>query len=368
MNLDTIWAIANKDLRQFVRDRTMMLFLILLPLLQLALLVQATGRGASNIPVGVLDLDRSTASRALISLIIASDSMDVAVYPDSLEAGARALEEGRIYGLFIIPQGLTAALEGVGGTVTVQVIIDGTSTIVTRIIEGAGQQVIQRFLQQQWGRPTGGVVIQPLMRYNIHVKTRPYSIGAQLGFITYQITLGVAALGLARERELGTMEQLMVTPVRRYELLLGKIIPPSIVGLFDFLLLTVLVVYVFGIPIRGSYPFLLAASMLFIGAEVVWGTMVSSLASTQQQAILLVFIQAMIDVALSGYLVPVRDMPPVMGFVAQFFPLQHYLIVVRSVVLKGSGPEHLWPHLLAIGGLGLVMGIIATRTIASKLD
>ncbi len=368
MRFDTVWAIANKDIRQFVRDRTMLLFLILLPLLQLALLVQATGRGIQDIPIAVLDLERSAASRALVALFDASDTLAVVDYPNALDESLDDLEYGRIYAVFIIPAGMTAVVQNPTDTLAVQAIIDGSNVIIARVIEGAGQQVIQRFLQQQGGMGRGGISIEAQMRYNIHVSSRPYSIGAQLGFITYQITLGVAALGLAREREMGTMEQLMVTPVRRPELLLGKVIPPTLVGLFDFFLLTLLVVFVFGIPVRGSYPFLLAASVLFIAVEVVWGTLISSLAANQQQAILLVFIQAMVDVALCGYLVPVRDMPALMGWVAQFVPLNHFLIIVRSVVLKGSGPEHLWPHLLAIAGIGVVMALIATRTLASKLD
>ncbi len=368
MNLATIWAIANKDLRQFLRDRTMVLFLILLPVMQLLLMVQATGRGALNVPIAVLDLDRSSDSRALIALLDASDSLNVTCFPETLEAGVRALEAGEVMGLFIIPQGLAANLANPIETMSVQFIIDGTSSLLTRIVEGAGQQVIQRFLMRRGGQPMGGVQVATLMRYNPSVQTRPYTIGAQLGFITYQVTLGVAALGLAREQELGTMEQLMVTPVRRSELLLGKVISPTLVGLFDFLLLSVVIVYIFDVPVRGSYPFLLACSVVFIAVEVIWGTMLSSLAGTQQQAILLVFIQAMVDIALSGYLVPVTDLPPVMGLIAQAVPLHHYLIIVRSVLLKGAGPVDLWPHLVGLVGIGLLISVVAMRAIARRLD
>ncbi len=368
VNFGAIWAIAVKDLRQFLRDRISLFFMLTLPMMQLVLLAQATASGANNMPIAVLDFDRSAESRAFSALLDASDSLAIRDYPATLEAGTRALEAGDIFGLVIIPQGMASAIYNPYETAQVQVIVDATNTLVARVVDGAAQQVTQRFIAQRGGAFAVGVQVDGVMLYNPGVRSRPYTLGAQLGFITYQQTLAIAALGLAREKEIGTLEQLMVTPVRRFELLLGKTIPPTIAGLAVFFALSLAVQYIFHIPIQGSYLFLLGGSLLFIVVEVIWGTMVSSLAGTQQQAILLVFVQAMMDVALSGYLVPVRDMPGLFRFFAQFVPLHYYLIFVRAVVLKGAGFADMWPQLATLAAIGVVMAAIATYTISRNLD
>jgi ABC-2 type transport system permease protein len=368
MSLATIWAIAIKDLRQFFRDRTLMLFMLLLPVMQLALLAQATGRGITDVSIGVLDYDRSSESRAFIALLEASERFHISTYPETWEAGERAIEDGSIYALVIIPQDMTAALYNAAETSRIQIIIDATSSIMSRVVEGSTEQVLRRFAEQRGRTIEMGVQVEPVMLFNPSLESRPYTIGAQLGFITYQITLGVAALGLAREQEIGTLEQLMVTPVRRFELLLGKVLPPTLIGIVDFLVLLMVIQYGFNIPNQGSFWFLVAGSLLFILVEVVWGTMLSALAGTQQQAILLVFIQAMVDVALSGYLVPVRDMPGIFRLVAQFVPLNYYLVFVRAVLLKGARWVDMWPQLAILTGLGCVIAVIATLTISRNLD
>lgn len=368
MSLATIWAIASKDLRQFFRDRTLMLFMFLLPVMQLTLLAQATSRGVTDVPIGVLDYDRSSESRAFIALLEASERFHIAYYPETWALAERAIEAGDIYALVIVPQGMTASLYNTVETAKIQLVIDATSSIMSRVMGGGVEQVLRRFAEQRGQTITMGVQVQPVMLYNSSLESRPYTIGAQLGFINYQLTLAVAALGLAREREIGTLEQLMVTPVRRFELLLGKVLPPTIIGIVDFVVLLMVVQYGFHIPNQGSFVFLILGSLLFILVEVVWGTMLSSLSGTQQQAILMVFIQAMIDVALSGYLVPVRDMPGIFRFMAQFVPLNYYLTFVRAVLLKGAYVGDLWPQLAALAGLGSVIVVIATLTISRNLD
>lgn len=367
MNFYTVWAIATKDLRQFFRDRLLVLFLFLLPLMQLLLLVQATSDDGSRMPIGVLDYDRSAESRAFIALLAAAGKFDIVLYPETWDAGQRAIEMGDILGLAIIPNDTAVALH-TGETATIHLIVDGTSSIVTRIIEGGMQSVIQRFVQQRVPAFGGGVRVETAMQYNPSLTERPFTIGAQLSMISYEITLATAALGFTREKEIGTLEQLMVTPVRRYELLVGKAIPPAILGLLNFIILAIVIRYVYAVPMLGSYGVLFGGSLLFVTVEVMWGTMLSALAGTQQQAILLVFIQAMTDVALSGFLVPVQDMPQVLAFFARVSPLQHFMTFTRAVMLKGAGLPDIWPHLAALAGIGLVTSTIAAATMARQVD
>ncbi len=374
MRLETVWAIALKDLRQFVRDRTLMLLMLLIPILQLVLLAQATSQGIKNLPVGVLDLDRSMYSRSFIALLEAPETLGITHYPMTWEEGVSAVDRQDIWGLIILPKNFARSLQDARHQTTVQLIADGSNTIAAEVFIGVVQQVIQRFIEKYgadqahspW--PKGGISLETMMRYNPTLTSRPFTITAQFGIITYEIVLGVAALGLAREREIGTLEQLMVTPVRRYELLVGKMIPPGIVGLVDFLAMSLLIRFVFGIPIRGSYLLLSVGSLLFITAEVAWGMMLSAFSATQQQAILLIFIQAVVDMAFSGYLVPVQNMPKAFAFLARFVPLQYYLVFVRAVVLKGASLIHVMKDLLTIMALAIAMILIAASAISRRLD
>jgi len=368
MNPATVWAIARKDLRQFFRDRTLVLFMLFVPLAQLVLLAVATGHRAGNLPLAVLDQDHSAQSRALIALLDASRTFEVTAYPDTWEAGVQLLDRGQVDALIVIPEGLAAELAVPGRGATVQLVADGSNNVVGALAVAGAGQAVERSVRQQLGALSAGVRVQAQMRYNPTGSSKMQTIPSQLGFIIYQVTLGVAALGLARERELGTLEQLMVTPVRRTELLLGKAIPPWMIGMLNFFLMQAVARYFFAIPLEGSLLFLLAGTLVFTGVEIVWGMMISALAANQQQATLLVFIQAVVDVALSGYIVPVNDMPPVLRAVAQVVPLHHYLVFVRSVMLKGAGLAVLWPRLAVMAGLGLLMGVLATRFIARRLD
>ncbi len=361
-----IWAIARKDLQQIVRDRTLLLFMFLVPVVQLILLAQATERGVRNLPIGVLELAPGTASRNLSALIEASEGFTIVLWPESWEAGIQAMERGEIVGLVIIPAGLDGASRGVGAGVTLQVIVDGSNSVVGSVVRAQMQQVLQRFLSRSSLQV--GIDVVTLWRYNPGGHSRPPMIVAQLGFITYQITLATAALGLTRERDAGTLEQLLVTPLQRLELLGGKVVAPTLVGMVDFALMLLLVRYGFGIVPQGKLTLLAGATLVFILIEVVWGILLSALARTQQQAILLVFMQAMVDVALSGYLAPMHQMPWVLRVVAQVIPFQHYLVLLRGVILKGADGLVLASHVLALGGLLLVLTPLTVRVMARHLD
>jgi ABC-2 type transport system permease protein len=160
----------------------------------------------------------------------------------------------------------------------------------------------------------------------------------------------------------------MVTPLRRFELTLGKGIPAIAIGGLNFAVMWIIGLVVFHVPMNGSSALLLTLSLLFISVVVSWGLVISAISRTQQQAILFVFIQAMVDVAFSGFLVPVKNMPALLQTISRFVPLQHYLVIVRSVMLKGSGLAELWPQILALSGLGLAMGLVALRSVARRVE
>ena len=204
--------------------------------------------------------------------------------------------------------------------------------------------------------------------FNPTLDIRQYTIPAMLGMIVYEMTLLLASLGLTREREIGTMEQLMIMPFRRIEIVIGKSIPPLAVTLLNYPLMLFVAHHVFGTPMRGSMVLLVALTTLFMICEVGWGLLLSSIARTQQQAVLFVFMQAVIDVSLSGYLVPVENMPQVLSIVSNVVPLRHFFVIIRGIMLKGATLDVLMPQVLILGALAIVIGVVAVLNLGRRVD
>jgi ABC-2 type transport system permease protein len=361
-----IWNLVVKEFIQFLRDRPLAAFVVLGPVFQLVLLAQSTGHGVNHISLAVLDYDHSPQSRALITSLDLTERLDPRHYPEDISQVTRLLDEGQAALALIIPPGFGRDFADPRSTAQLQLISDGSNSVTASIGSSAAEAVIANFARL--APLQGGIDLRSEIRYGETLDIRPYTISAQMGFIVYQVTLMVAALGLARERELGTLEQIMVTPVRRLELIIGKAIPALVIGALDFLLMFAITVTLFNVPMRGSLPLLFGLSLLFIAAEIGWGLTLSGHARTQQQAILFVFLLAIIDVSFSGYLVAVSHLPVPLQIIAQIFPMQHYLTIVRTVMLKGAGLDVLWPQAIALVVLGVGAAVIALRSLSRQLD
>ena len=367
-----IGNLITKELIQFGRDRLLTMFILLVPALQLLLLAQAIERGITQQPVVIVDLDRSYQSRRLIANLDNTEELQVRFQVDSPGEMRRMLDEGKARMAVVIPAGFAQGLASARSPQSIQVIADAANTMAASISMSAASGVAARFSADLVS--SRGVVVPEFIdfdtsvRFNPTLNIRSYSIPAQLGFITYQVTLAVAALGLARERELGTLEQLMVTPLRRSELTVGKGVPAIAIGGVNFAVMWLISLVVFQVPMNGSPLLLAALTLLFITAVVSWGLVISSISRTQQQAILFVFIQAMVDMTFSGFLVPVKNMPALLQVISRFVPLQHYLSIVRGIMLKGAGLESLWPHVVALLLLSLGMGLVALRSVARQME
>jgi ABC-2 type transport system permease protein len=371
-----IWNVIIKELIQFARDRLLTGFILLAPVLQLLLMAQNVERGISEQPVVIFDLDRSRLSRQLVVDLDNSDELQVQFYVDSYEQIHELLDGGDARLAVVIPAGfaerLLAVRQAAARPVQVQLFADGTNTMAASVTLSAAGNVLSRFSADL--AASSGLMVPEIIdfrtniRFNPTMDIRDYTIPAQLGFIIYQVTLAVAALGLARERELGTLEQLMVTPLRHFELTLGKGLPAIAIGGLNFGVMWIISLTVFDTPMNGSPLLLIALSLLFITTQVGWGLVLSAISRTQQQAILFVFIQAMVDVAFSGFLVPVKNMPEALQMIARFVPLQHYLAILRSVMLKGAGLEELWRNAAALAILGVIMWGLGLRAVARQVD
>jgi len=366
--LNLVW----KEIIQFARDRVMTAFIFLLPILQLALLAQATGGGIDNLRLAVLDLDRTALTRQLIANLDNREELMVTRFVDNEDRLQDLLERGQVDAGVVFPPGLANDLADPARSAQVQVISDGSNNMVGSVALNAASAVIaeynQRQLQERGLATAPAIGLHVVTYYNPTYNTRHFAIPAQVGFITYQVTLAVASLGLARERELGTLEQLIVAPLGRLELVLGKAIPAFVIGGLNFLLMLGVAIHFLDVPLKGSFPFLLGITLLFIAAEIGWGVLISAVAHTQQQAILFVFILAMVDITFSGYLVPVRNLPSLLRLIARVVPMYHYLVVIRGVMLKGAGLAALWPHALALIALGIATLGVSARGVSRRLD
>ncbi len=370
--LTRILNLIVKELIQFGRDRLLTLFILLVPALQLLLMAQAIERGIHEQPLAILDQDRSRLSRQLITALDNTEELRARFYVESMDEIRHLLDSGRARLAVVIPADFAQQLSNANSPQQIQVISDATNTMAASVTMSAASGVVGRFssdLAASYGLIVPEFIdFRTNVRFNPTMDVRHFSIPAQLSFIIYQVTLAVASLGLARERELGTLEQLMVTPLRRFELALGKGIPAIAIGGLNFLAMWIISLTIFRVPMNGSPLLLAALTLLFITAVVGWGLVISSISRTQQQAILFVFIQAMMDVAFSGFLVPVRNMPAVLQAISRFVPLQHYLVVVRSVMLKGAGLDELWPQVTALAALACAMGLVALRSVARRVE
>lgn len=371
-HLSRIFGLAVKELQQLSRDRLLLAFLILGPLLELLLMGSLSGGGVENLPVAVVDQDRTRPSRDLIAKLDRTDELRVETYGDSVEEARSWMQNGDIAAVAVIPPGYGAALTNPTKSAEIQIIADGSNQIVSTVALGTTEDVAAQIRQDLSASGAsanqGPVDLRFVARFNAALEDQPHSITAMLGMIVFQVALVVAAQSIAREREMGTLEQLRVTPLGRLDLMIGKALPTLVIGMADFLLMIGIVVVWFDIPVRGSLPLLMLLTVPFVLAQIGWGTLISLVSRTQQQAMLFVFALAMLEVAFSGFLVPAGDMPGVMQLISYVSSVQHYLVIVRGVMLRGAGLGLLWLPGTALAGVALGVMVLAWLRLRLGLD
>ncbi len=362
--LRTILNLTWKELLQLMRDRLLLVFLILTPGIQLFLIAEATGAGVRGVRLAVWDQERSSESQDLITALDNTDEFILLYRAQSYQQLHDLIDQGEATVGVIIPPDLSQNLYRLGGKPTVSVIVDGTNIIVAggvlNAMQGAVNELVQDLAMTQGvTQMPAGIDLKVDTAFNSALSFRVSTLPSQLSFITYQLVLVIAAVGLVRERELGTMEQLVVTPISRLQLVLGKALMAGIIGLINFYLLVLLLTWGFNVPLRGDLWLLTSLGILFIVTEIGWGTLISTATTSQQQAILLVFLLAMLEVTFSGYLVPIENMPWFMQMIAQLSPLQHFTYITRAVFLKGADITMLTAHVA-----GLTVLAVGTTTLA----
>jgi ABC-2 type transport system permease protein len=362
-------AVFRKEVRQTIRDRRVMFLLIVAPLIQTVIFGFAVDFDVDRVPTVLVDQDQSDQSRLHARRVLADQTLrhvgDVAGVPEA----DHELDQGRAAVALVIPHRLADDLAS-GRPAEVQVLLDGTdpnramvaSGAVSRYFGEAGERIVRERLEAA-GRPAPAqVVLVPRVLYNPRLKTAPYVVPGIAGTLLVIVTTLVTAMGLSREREMGTMEQVLVTPIRPVWLLVGKLLPFLVIGLFDVLLLVGVGSWVFEVPLRGSLLVGATGVLLYVFSTLGVGLLISTLSQNQQQAFLGGFIFMMPAILLSGVMTPIRGMPGWLQVITWFNPVRHFAEVMRGVLMRGSGFADLWFQLgfLALLGAG-VMALAVSR-------
>ena len=363
-----------KELIELRQDPRLFGIVILAPIIQLFLLAYAATTDVRNVPIVVADADRSSASRELVSRFDASPSFTVTAIvgsPDDVDA---PLERGDAWMALVIPRGYGAALAS-GQAQAVQIVADGSDansagvslSYASNLVASYGQEIAARAAVAA-GRGDADVAgIQPVVRvwFNPRLESRDFMIPGIVALLLLVITTNLSSMGIVREKELGTLEQLNVTPLTRAELIIGKLLPYGMVGLIDVLLVLSVAIFWFHIPMRGSYILLFAMTLVYLVSTLGLGLFVSTISNTQQQAMMTTtFFFLMPMMLLSGFVFPIENMPTAVQPFTYLIPLRYFLVILRSIFLKGVGLETLWPQALALAGwgIGILMLAIARST------
>jgi ABC-2 type transport system permease protein len=381
---ERISVILRKEFLQALREPRMRLLLVVPPMVQLVVFGYAVNLDVDHARIAWVDQDRTPESRDLRDRFAGSGRFDIVSEPVREEDVQRVMDRGEAQGVVRVLHGFARDIARGQGT-EVQVLIDGTNSNTASLVSSyageiiaaysadvmAGQQKV-RVLTRSPGAAVSGSVPQVEARsrvwFNPDLYSRNYFVPGVIANIIMMVTLMLTALAIVREKEIGTMEQLMVTPVRPLELMLGKTLPFAAVGLLDVALVTTVALLLFHIPLRGSFLLLLVCAVLYLMTSLGAGLFLSTISHTQQQAMMASFFFSTPAFMLSGFAFPIRNMPVVVQYLTYLNPVRYFVEIVRGIFLKGSGISVLWPQMACLAVYGVaVLGLSALR-FQKKLD
>lgn len=365
--------VFRKEMAQLRRNHEALRILLVVPFFQMLAFGYAATTDLKEIPFLLVDLDRTAASRGLVERFTGSGFFRLVDDTDRPEAAVDRLVRGTADLALVIPAGYGRDLAR-GGRPTVQLLADGTdSNSSMRGMAYAGtivqEEARARFAPARGPGLPGRVVVEPRVWYNPDLRSRWYMVPAVMAMVLMIVLMTLSSMAVVREREIGTMEQLIVTPLSPGALLVGKLAPYALVGLLEIAITTAVAVGWFRVPLRGSLFDLVACGLLFVIVTIALGLLVSTVARTQQQAMMASMFFLMTPmIYLSGFLFPIENMPVPIQVVTWFVPLRYFAEVVRGVFLKGATMETLWPNALALAGFGALFLLVAARRFRKRLD
>ncbi len=367
-------AIFRKEVRQTIRDRRIMFLLIVAPLIQTVIFGFAVDFDVDRVPTVVVDRDGTAESRLHARRLLADGTLLRAGTARSAAEAEGEIDAGRAAAAVILPRRLGADLAA-GRAAEVQVVLDGTDpnratvagAAASRYFGEVGETIARERLLARGMRAPVRIDVVPRIAFNPALRTPPYMVPGIAAMLLLIVTTIVTAMGLSREREMGTLEQVLVTPIRPVLLLVGKMAPFVVIGLVDVALLMAAGTWLFGVPLGGTLPVVLLGTLLYLMTTLGVGLLISTLSTNQQQAFLGGFLFVLPAILLSGVVTPIRAMPGWLRAITWLNPVRYYAEVMRTTLLRGGGFADLWPQLLALTVLGAVILVAATRRFRERI-
>jgi ABC-2 type transport system permease protein len=381
---ERIRVILRKEFIQALREPRMRVLLFIPPITQLLIFGFAVNLDVDRARIAWMDMDATPASRELRDRFTGSRRFDIVATPDNEGQVQRVMDRGEAQAVVRVLPGFARDLSR-GRPAQVQVLVDGTNSNTASIVSNYAAGVIAEFsadqlsLQQNVKVMSRGatspvsaavprVTAASRVWFNPDLYSRNYFIPGVIANIVMLITLMLTSLAIVREKEIGTMEQLMVTPVHPIELMLGKTLPFALIGLVHVTLITAAALVVFHVPLRGSFFLLLGCAVLFLMTSLGAGLFLSTISHTQQQAMMSSFFFSTPAFMLSGFAFPIRNMPEPVQWLTYLNPVRYFIEIVRGIFLKGAGVDVLWPQMACLAVYGVaVLGLSAMR-FQKKLD
>lgn len=372
-------AMIIKEIRQTLRDKRVLVMLLLAPLFQLLVLGFAANLDVHDIPTVAADEDRTAESRDFIAGLVAGDTFRLDAFVDRADEAVARVERGTSAVAIIVPRGFGRALAR-GTTARVQVLTDGADSnraiTAQNAVTGYGlrrslarvETAIERAAASQ-GRAlsVSQVSVQPRVFYNPTLDSAAYFVPGMAATLLLIVAMVVTAMGLAREKETGTLEQVLVTPIQPLTLIAGKMLPYGVVGLLDLGLVVTAAMVMFGVPLRGDLIVIFAGGAVYLLSVLGLGLFVSTIARNQQQAFMTSVLVILPAILLSGFMTPIGNMPLWLQPFTALNPVRHMVEILRAVMLKGAGFSDVFPQLVALSGIGFTILALAVLVMARRL-
>jgi ABC-2 type transport system permease protein len=376
--MKTIIHIIKKEFLQFKRDPKMFGLILFAPIFQLLFFGYAATLDLNNVRTIVYDQDKSSTSRMLIEEFTSSGFFVVDHYEDSYTSVQDDVEKGRCLVALVIPKDFEKKINR-RETAPLQAIFNGSdgnsasiaAGYVTTIISGYSKQIVEEYLDQNGRKikPAGSISSEVRVWYNPELKTRVFMVPGIVGMLLTVITLILTSLAVVKEKEIGTLEQLIVTPIKPYQLIIGKLVPFIILGFVSVVIVITAMNLIFSIHVRGSIIFLFFSAFLYILSTLGLGLFVSTISKTQQQAMMIAIFGVMMPmIYLSGFTFPLENMPVIIQDIGYAIPLKYFINIIRGVVLKGNGFAEHWMDLLALLFMGTSILVFSSLRFRKRLE
>lgn len=367
---ERVWHMLIKEFIQVFRDRRTRGVIFGTPLIQLIVFGYAVTTDVRDISLAVQDRDRTVMSREVVDRFVRSGYFRLVRYIGEDREFQELLDRGELQAVLRVPEGFQGKVES-GRTGELQLIVDGSDSNTASIVLQYGQRIVsvisQQVLLERLVRTRGAVhfpgqvTLESRAWFNENLESRNFFVPGVIATIVTIVTLMLTSMAVVREKEVGTMEQLIVTPITPWEFILGKTLPFAIISMADVILVTTVGVLWFQVPIRGSLLLLLLGTTVYLLTALGVGLLISTVSRTQQQAMMSTFFFFMPAILLSGLMFPIANMPDVVQWLTYLNPMRYYLVIIRGIFLKGVGFEILWPQMGALAVIGGITLWMASR-------